>query len=49
VYGGFAACWYWPLVISRSTQPTEALAIAMTTSRDVSCAGSGARIVTSDA
>ena len=27
MYGGLGMCWYWPLVISRSTQPTEALRI----------------------
>ena len=47
MYGGFAGCWYWPLVISRSTQPTDALATAMITSRGPSDSGAG--ISTSDA
>ena len=44
VYGGFGMCWYWPLVISRSTQPTDALRIATITSRGPSVAGSGGGI-----
>ena len=49
MYGGFGMCWYWPLVISRSTQPTDALLIATITSRGPSVAGSGAAIGSSDA
>src|SRR5882757_2571170 len=51
VYGGFAACWYCPLVINRSTQPTAALSIAITTASGASttgcsCGSSVARSIT---
>src|SRR5574340_404506 len=41
-------CWYWPLVMSRSTQPTEALLMATTTSCGEREPTSGAGISSSD-
>ena len=34
-------CWYWPLVIRRSTQPTDALLTATITSRGAERRGIG--------
>ncbi len=42
VYGGAGMCWYWPLVMSRSTQATPALLTPMSTSFGFSAATSGA-------
>src|SRR5438270_7646412 len=41
-------CWYWPLVISRSTQPTAALLTSTMTSRGPSSAAAGGAIGSSD-